>query len=194
MKLVFATNNQHKLQEVRQVLPTSINILSLKDINCFEDIPEEQETLKGNALQKARFVKNKYGFDCFADDTGLEIDALKGKPGVYSARYAGPARDFNKNMDKVLAEMSGMENRNARFRTVIALLLNGQEYFFEGAVEGTILNEKRGEEGFGYDPVFQAEGFVDTFAEMDLQTKNRISHRGRAVKKLVEFLNRRSSE
>ena len=192
MELVFATNNQHKLKEVQLLLPSTINILSLKDINCFEDIPEEQDSLKGNALQKAEFVKNNFDFDCFADDTGLEIDALNGKPGVYSARYAGPSNDFNKNMDKVLAEMEGVKNRKARFRTVIALLLNEREYFFEGVVEGRILEEKHGEDGFGYDPIFQPEGFNETFAQMQLQIKNKISHRGRAVKNFVEFLNKHS--
>lgn len=192
MELVFATNNQHKLKEVQLLLPSTINILSLKDINCFENIPEEQDSLKGNALQKAEFVKNNFGFDCFADDTGLEIDALNGKPGVYSARYAGPSNDFNKNMDKVLAEMEGVKNRKAMFRTVIALLLNEREYFFEGVVEGRILEEKHGEGGFGYDPIFQPQGFNETFAQMQLQIKNKISHRGRAVKKFVEFLNKQS--
>lgn len=189
MELVFATNNQHKLEEISHILDQQFNIVSLKDIGCYEDIPETAATLQGNALLKTRYVHEKYRRDCFADDTGLEIDALEGKPGVYSARYAGPGHDHQKNMDKVLAEMSGKKNRNARFRTVIALILADKEYLFEGIVNGSILTEKNGDKGFGYDPIFQPEGYEISFAEMDLKTKNDISHRGNAVRKLVDFLN-----
>lgn len=188
MKLVFATNNRHKLEEIARLLEGKHEIVSLEDIGCREDIPEEQDTLEGNALQKARYVKEHYGYDCFADDTGLEVEALEGRPGVYSARYAGPAKDSRKNMRKVLAELEGESNRKACFRTVIALILEGKEYLFEGRVDGEILREEHGEGGFGYDPVFRPEGFRESFAEMDLDTKNGISHRGRAVEKLIEEL------
>jgi XTP/dITP diphosphohydrolase len=164
-----------------------IQLLSLKDIGCNEEIPEEQATLEGNASQKAFFIYNKYGYNCFADDTGLEIDALNGEPGVYSARYAGEEKSAEANMDKVLAGLLKIKNRNARFRTVISLVIDGIENQFEGLVEGTILNEKRGISGFGYDPIFQPEGFSKTFAEMNLTDKNKISHRGRAVEKLVLY-------
>ncbi len=190
MELVFATNNQHKLEEISQILNERIKIVSLKDIGCDEDIAETEETLAGNALLKARYVKEKYGKNCFADDTGLEIEALDGKPGVYSARYAGPGHNHQKNMDKVLAELDGQTNRKARFRTVIALILDEQEFLFEGIVNGMILTEKHGDKGFGYDPIFQPEGFETSFAEMDLNDKNEISHRGRATRKLAAFLNK----
>lgn len=188
MKLVFATNNQHKLKELQQILGDEFQLLSLNDIGCNEEIPENQETLEGNASEKSFFIFNKYGYNCFADDTGLEIDALNGEPGVYSARYAGEAKNANANMEKVLSKMKEIKNRKARFRTVISLVIDGSEKQFEGVVDGTILDEKRGEEGFGYDPVFKPDGYAQTFAEMDLSLKNQISHRGRAVQKLINYL------
>lgn len=189
MKLVFATNNQHKLDEVRQITaPYGIEIVSLADIHCEEEIPETAETLEGNAWQKAHFVRKNYGMDCFADDTGLEVEALDNAPGVYSARYAGPGHDSEANMQKLLGELVGKENRKARFRTVIALTLGGKEYTFEGIVTGQITTEKRGEKGFGYDPIFIPDGYDKTFAELGDETKNQISHRARAVSKLGEFL------
>ena len=190
MKLVFATNNQHKLNELRKMLGNSIELLSLEDINCFEEIPETHPTLEGNASQKAFYIYDKFGLNCFADDTGLEIEALNGEPGVYSARYAGEEKSAESNMKKVLQKMGEIKNRNARFRTVISLVIDGDENLFEGKVDGEILTEKRGDEGFGYDPIFQPEGFSESFAEMELTEKNKISHRGRAVQKLVAFLNR----
>jgi len=188
MKLVFATNNLHKLHEIKQLLDNSIELLSLKDIGCDDDVPENQDTLEGNAAEKAFFIFNKYGFNCFADDTGLEIDALKGEPGVYSARYAGEERDPENNMDLVLVKMDKIKTRKARFRTVISLVIDGNETQFEGIVDGCILEERRGKVGFGYDPIFQPEGSDFSFAEMPLDEKNKISHRGRAVQKLVEYL------
>ena len=185
-KLIFATNNAHKLYEVSALLPNKI--LSLNEINCTDDIPETADTLEGNALLKARYVYKKFNVDCFADDTGLEVEALDNAPCVYSARYAGEQKNPQDNMNKLLAEMSDKENRNARFRTVIALIINGKEYLFEGEVRGIIEREKRGTAGFGYDPIFTPEGFDKTFAELPLNVKNEISHRGRAVKKLVDFL------
>ena len=191
MKLVFATNNAHKLEEIREMAGGQYEIVSLKEIGCQEEIPEEQDTLEGNALQKARFVKVRYGADCFADDTGLEIAALGGEPGVRSARYAGEGHDSEANMRKVLAKMEGVDDRRARFRTVIALILDGEEHLFEGEVRGEILREKHGAEGFGYDPIFRPEGFAESFAEMSLDAKNAISHRGRATRALIGFLNGR---
>jgi len=188
MELVFATNNNHKLGELQAILGDRVHLLSLKDIGCDEDIPEEQETLEGNASQKAFYVYNKFGYNCFADDTGLEIDALNGEPGVYSARYAGEEKSAEANMDKVLARLFKIKNRKARFRTVISLVIDGTEKQFEGLVEGEILTEKKGGSGFGYDPIFQPKGFLKTFAEMNLTDKNQISHRGRAVEKLVSYL------
>ena len=189
MKLVFATNNQHKLDEVRQITaPYGIEIVSLADIHCEEEIPETAETLEGNAWQKAHFVRENYGMDCFADDTGLEVEVLDNAPGVYSARYAGPGHDSEANMQKLLGELAGKENRKARFRTVIALTLGGEEHTFEGIVTGRITTEKRGEKGFGYDPIFIPDGYDKTFAELGDETKNQISHRARAVSKLGEFL------
>ena len=188
MKLVFATNNQHKLKELQAILGDHFELLSLKDIGCEEEIPEEQPTLEGNARQKAEYIYERYGYSCFADDTGLEIDALNGEPGVYSARYAGEAKDPQANMDKVLAKLKNEGNRKARFRTVISLALDGDEKQFEGIVEGEITRKKRGGSGFGYDPVFLPNGYEQTFAEMDLSDKNEISHRARAVQKLVEYL------
>lgn len=188
MDLVFATNNKHKLEELQAILGDKIRILSLKDIGCNEDIPEEQATLEGNASQKAFYVFNKFGHNCFADDTGLEIDALNGEPGVYSARYAGEEKSAEANMNKVLDKLTKIKNRNARFRTVISLVINGSEKQFEGVVEGEIVDVKKGGSGFGYDPIFKPTGFSKTFAEMNLSEKNQISHRGRAVKKLVNHL------
>ncbi len=188
MELVFATNNRHKLEELQELLGSEIKLLSLGDIGCYEDIPETRPTLEGNARQKSFFVYEKYGYNCFADDTGLEIEALGGEPGVYSARYAGDAKDSEANMKKVLEKLVKINNREARFRTVISLVLNGEETQFEGIVEGAILTEKKGNSGFGYDPVFQPKGHTQSFAEMSLEQKNKISHRGRAVEKLVNFL------
>lgn len=184
-KIVFATNNQHKLEELRSLTSGKIEILSLNDISCHDDIPETSDTLEGNALQKARWVKERYGYDCFADDTGLEVEALGGAPGVYSARYAGDGHDSEANMRLLLHNMEGKDNRRARFRTVIALIENGKEKLFDGIVEGMITEKPSGENGFGYDPIFRPEGFEETFAEMTSESKNSISHRGRAVKKLI---------
>lgn len=188
MKLAFATNNHHKLGEVQKLLGRNIKLLSLKDISFEGEIPEDYETLKENALQKARYIYDRYKINCFADDTGLEIDYLHGKPGVYSARYAGPDCSFEDNMKKVLKELGDTDNRKARFRTIIALILDNVEYFFEGIVEGEILREKSGMGGFGYDPIFKPKGIDQSFAEMELKEKNKISHRGRATRKLIEFL------
>lgn len=188
MKLVFATNNEHKLYEIKQLLDESIELLSLNDIDCKDDIPENQDTLEGNASEKSFYIYNKYGVNCFADDTGLEIEALNGEPGVYSARYAGEQRSAENNMNLVLDKLSIINNRKARFRTVISLVINGRETQFEGIVDGHILKEKRGKTGFGYDPIFQPDESNLSFAEMSLEEKNKISHRGRAVQKLVEYL------
>ncbi|MGQ7867744.1 non-canonical purine NTP diphosphatase [Sunxiuqinia sp. sy24] len=188
MKLVFATNNPHKLRELQQLLGDKIQLLSLTDIGCDEEVPENQETLEGNAAEKAFFIFEKFGFNCFADDTGLEVEALNGEPGVYSARYAGEDKNAEANMGKVLDQLNGKENRKARFRTVISLVIDGEETQFEGIVDGKILEEKQGEAGFGYDPVFQPDGFSESFAEMEAGQKNRISHRGRAVEKLIAYL------
>lgn len=188
MKLVFATNNRHKLYELQSMLGPDVELLGLNDIGCFEEIPEEQPTLEGNARQKAFHVYENYGYSCFADDTGLEIEALNGEPGVFSARYAGEAKDPEANMDKVLQQLEKINQRAARFRTVISLVLEGEETQFEGIVEGEITRTKRGSAGFGYDPVFIPMGFDKTFAEMNIEEKNKISHRGRAVSKLVEYL------
>lgn len=188
MKLVFATNNQHKLQEIQHLLGDSIELLSLNDIGCTDDIPENQETLEGNAAEKSFYIFNKYGLNCFADDTGLEIESLNGEPGVYSARYAGEARSAVQNMDLVLSKMAKIKNRTARFRTVISLVIDGTELQFEGVVKGKILEEKRGTTGFGYDPIFLPEESDLSFAEMSMEEKNKISHRGRAVQKLVDYL------
>lgn len=194
MKLVFATNNQHKLQELKQLLDGSFELLSLNDINCKEDIPENQETLEGNAAEKSFYIFNKFGLNCFADDTGLEIDALNGEPGVYSARYAGEEKSPEKNIELVLQKLSEIKNRKARFRTVISLVINGREVQFEGVVDGHILEEKKGISGFGYDPIFQPDESTFSFAEMSMDEKNKISHRGRAVQKLVEYLTHFKSE
>lgn len=193
MKIVFATNNQHKLSEIRDILGEQFDILSLNDIGCHDDIPETADTLEGNALLKAQYIVEHYGMSCFADDTGLEVDALGGAPGIYSARYAGgEGHDSEANMTKLLAELGENNNRKARFRTVIALLeVNDGEvtqHLFEGIVNGTIIHERKGTEGFGYDPIFQPEGYQQTFAELGMDIKNTISHRARAVKKLAEYL------
>lgn len=193
MKIVFATNNAHKLQEVRQILGERFEVVGLKDIGCHEDIPENAETLEGNALAKARYVKEHYGLDCFADDTGLEVTALGGAPGVHTARYAelfseGITHDSNANMALLLHNLEKKSDRSARFRTVIALIYKGEEHLFEGVCEGEILSERHGTEGFGYDPVFRPTGFDRCFAQMSADEKNAISHRGRATRKLVEFL------
>ena len=192
MKIVFASNNHHKLEEISNLLGSGLELLSLSDIGCLEELPENQDTLEGNASQKAYYLYQKYGYDCFADDTGLEIEALNGEPGVFSARYAGPEKDSDANVELVLKKLDKINHRNARFRTVISLILGGEEFLFEGMVNGTILQERRGERGFGYDPVFQPEGSTLSFAEMDLATKNEISHRARAVAKLADFLKKRS--
>ena len=189
MKLVFATNNKHKLDEVRKITSRHpVEIVSLAEINCFDDIPDTADTLEGNALQKAHYIQEKFGLNCFPDDTGLEVEALNNAPGVYSARYAGPGHDSEANMKKLLHEMEGKENRKARFRTVIALVWNGKTYTFDGIVNGIITTTKRGENGFGYDPIFIPEGYEQTFAELGNDIKNQISHRAKAVEKLDEFL------
>ena len=187
-ELVFATNNSHKLYEVQHLLGDSFKLLSLSDIGFSDEIPEDYDTLELNASQKAWHIYNKYKIDCFADDTGLEVDALGGKPGVFSARYAGEDKDPQANMKKLLNELHGSTNRKARFRTVISLIIGGDEFRFEGIVDGQIILDGRGEKGFGYDPVFLPEGYSITFAEMDLDSKNKISHRSRAVNALVTFL------
>lgn len=190
-KLVFATNNAHKLEEIRAILGDKVEVLSLKDIQCDDDIPETADTLEGNAVLKAEYIYRHYGLDCFADDTGLEVEALNGAPGVYSARYAGgEGHDSEANMRKLLAEMEGKTNRKAQFRTAICLIEGGAEHLFEGVVKGEIIEEKRGASGFGYDPVFMPEGYTETFAEMGSEEKNRISHRARAVQALCAYLNR----
>ena len=189
MKIVFATNNPNKLKEIQSLIPKEIEIISLNEIGCNEDIPETGDTLEANAFQKAHYIKDNFNYDCFADDTGLEIDELNGDPGVYSARYAGPERNANANMNKVLNELKRKKNRKAQFRTAIALILKGEEHLFEGKVEGYISKDKQGNEGFGYDPIFIPENNIRSFAQMSMQEKGAISHRGRAVKKLVTYLN-----
>jgi len=189
MELVFATNNRHKIEELRQIAGPDITLRSLADIGCNADIPETADTLEGNALQKARYVHRMYGCDCFADDTGLEVEALDGAPGVYSARYAGPGHDSAANMSLLLRNMHGITGRKARFRTVIALILNGKEHIFEGTVDGEILESPSGEGGFGYDPVFRPDGWQISFAQASPEMKNAVSHRGRATRKLIDYLN-----
>ena len=189
MKLVFATNNLHKLREVQEMLSNAIEVLSLKDIGCFEDIEETESTLEGNAKLKADYITEKYGFDCFADDTGLEVEALDGNPGVYSARYAGEHGNAEKNMEKLLNELQNKSSRKAKFRTIIALNLRNKQYLFEGICDGEILNEKSGVKGFGYDPIFKPKNASSSFAEMNSEEKNIISHRGIAIQELVQFLN-----
>jgi len=188
MKLVFATNNLNKLKEVQSLIPEHIELLSLKDIGCFEDVPETQLTIEGNAIQKAEYIKAHYGYDCFADDTGLEVEALDGEPGVLSARYAGAQRDANDNMDLLLKNLQLKPNRSAQFKTVVALHLNHKLETFTGICKGEITKTKHGDKGFGYDPIFKADGYDKTFAEISLEEKNQIGHRGKAVKQLVAFL------
>lgn len=187
-ELVFATNNPNKLKEVQAMLGDTFKLLSLQEIGCHEEIPEDQDTLEGNAQQKARYLVEHYGHNCFADDTGLEVSALNGAPGVYSARYAGPQRNSEDNMNKVLQGLEGTADRSAQFRTSICLIMDGKEQLFEGIARGTIRTERSGAEGFGYDPIFQPDAYEKTFAEMDLAEKNLISHRGKAVRQLVDFL------
>ena len=192
MKLVFASNNKNKIQEIQALVPNTFQIVSLEDIGCFEDIPETADTIEGNAILKANYVSEKYGYDCFADDTGLEVDAINGAPGVYSARYAGEQKDANDNMDKLLSELKDKWNRKANFKTVIALNLNGKQNLFTGIINGKIIKEKIGTNGFGYDPIFVADGFDKTFAELSMEEKSTISHRGIAVKELILFLQKLS--
>ena len=188
MQLVFASNNKNKIQEIQSILPESIKILSLSDIGCNEDIPETADTIEGNAILKANYVTQKYGYDCFADDTGLEVEMLNGEPGVFSARYAGEQRNDNDNMDKLLAELDNKTNRNAQFKTVICLNVNSEQHLFTGIAKGEITKEKLGNQGFGYDPVFQPEGYQHTFAQISLEEKANISHRGKATRALIAFL------
>jgi XTP/dITP diphosphohydrolase len=188
MKLVFASNNPNKIKEIQQMLPESITILSLEDIGCTEDIPETAETIEGNAILKANYVTEKYGYNCFADDTGLEVEALNGEPGVYSARYAGEQKNADDNMDKLLLNLKNKDNRKAQFKTVIALNLNNNQYLFSGIVKGNITTIKTGTQGFGYDPIFVAENDTKTFAQLSIEEKAIISHRGIAVKQLILFL------
>lgn len=192
MQLVFATHNKNKLKEVKKLLPASITLLSLDDIGCFEEIPETAQTLTENALLKAKYVKDTYGYDCFADDTGLEIEALNNAPGVYSARYAGPSSNALDNMNKVLEQLKNQNNRKARFKTVIALLLNNEQHIFTGICKGEITKEKVGDNGFGYDPIFKPEGYTKTFAQISIETKNKISHRGKAFRIFNSFFQNNS--
>lgn len=189
MKLVFASNNKNKIKEIQQLVPEHIKVVSLEDIGCDVDIPETAHTIEGNAILKASYVTQHYGYPCFADDSGLEIDALNGEPGVYSARYAGKQRNDDDNINKVLTKLENETNRKANFKTVIALHINGEEHLFTGIIKGTILTEKRGTNGFGYDPIFMADDHSKTFAELTLEEKAGISHRGKAVKQLISFLN-----
>ncbi|UOK43942.1 MULTISPECIES: non-canonical purine NTP diphosphatase [Flavobacterium] len=188
MQLVFASNNKNKIKEIQQLLPDSISILSLEDIGCNVDIPETADTIEGNAILKANYVTEHYGYPCFADDSGLEIEVLNGAPGVYSARFAGPQRSDDDNINKVLDLLKNETNRKANFKTVIALNLNGEQHLFTGIINGKITNEPLGANGFGYDPIFIAEGFSDTFAQISLEEKSAISHRGRATTQLIAFL------
>lgn len=189
MQLVFATNNINKLREVQSLIPNHIKLLSLEEVGCLEDVPETQETIEGNAIQKATYIKEKYGYDCFADDTGLEVDILDGAPGVYSARYAGEQRSSEDNIQKILKNMDNATNRKAQFKTVIALEFKGNQHLFTGICKGKITHQKIGDHGFGYDPIFKAEGYDQTFAEISLEEKNKIGHRGKAVQLLINFLN-----
>lgn len=186
--IVFATNNRHKLEEVSSILSGKYHLVTLNGINCHEDIPETSDTIEGNALMKAKYVVEQYGYDCFADDTGLEVEALDGRPGVFSARYAGEGCSYDDNVTKLLYELNGQNNRKACFRTVIALIMGGKVHLFEGVINGNIIHERRGTSGFGYDPVFIPHGYDQTFAEMPPELKNSISHRALAVNKLAEFL------
>ncbi|MCG2611787.1 non-canonical purine NTP diphosphatase [Flavobacterium sp. SM15] len=188
LQLVFASNNKNKIKEIQQLVPTDIQILSLEDIGCDVDIPETADTIEGNAILKANYVTEHYGYACFADDSGLEIDALNGEPGVYSARYAGLQRNDEDNMNKVLEKLLNESNRKANFKTVIALNMNSEQHLFTGIINGNIINEKRGTNGFGYDPIFVADNYTTTFAELSMEEKSSISHRGKAVKQLISFL------
>lgn len=188
MQLVFASNNKHKIDEIQNLLPTSIQILSLKDIRCFEEIPETADTIEGNAILKANYISDKYGYNCFADDSGLEIDYLQGAPGVYSARFAGEQKNDQDNIEKVLSELKDIQNRKAQFKTVIALNLNNQQHLFSGIIRGSITEMQKGTNGFGYDSVFQPNNYSITFAEMNQDEKSAISHRGQAVAELLSFL------
>lgn len=188
MKIVFATNNPNKILEVQQLLPETIEIVSLESIGCFEEIPETADTIEGNAILKANYVTQNYGFDCFADDTGLEVETLNNEPGVFSARYAGEQKNADDNMNKLLANLSNQSNRKARFKTVIALNVNGKQFLFTGICQGEITSEKSGNQGFGYDPIFKPEGFGETFAQLSIEEKGKISHRGKATAQLIDFL------
>lgn len=194
MKLCMATNNAHKIEEIRPLVPGTVGLVSLEAVGCREELPETGDTLEANSRQKAQYVWDHYGVSCFADDTGLEVEALRGEPGVYSARYAGPGRDARANMELLLRKLEGEENRRAQFRTTITLILDGEAYQFEGVVRGAILGAARGTGGFGYDPLFVPDGYARTFAEMDLAEKNKISHRARAVERLIRFLREREEE
>lgn len=189
MKLVFASNNKNKIKEIQSILNGSIQLLSLEEIGCHEEIPETANTIEGNAILKANYVTEKFGYDCFADDTGLEVTALNGAPGVYSARYAGEQKNADDNMDKLLDALKIEENRSAQFKTVIALNLNGEQHLFTGLAKGNIISEKKGNHGFGYDPIFQPENYSETFAELSSEIKNKISHRALATEQLIDFLN-----
>lgn len=189
MNLVFASNNKNKIREIQSILPETIKILSLEEIGCHEEIPETADTIEGNAILKANYVTERYGYDCFADDTGLEVHALNGEPGVYSARYAGEQRDANDNMNKLLASLHDKEDRSAQFKTVIALNLKGSQHLFTGIAKGEIVFEKSGNHGFGYDPIFQPENYTETFAELSSDVKNKISHRAKATQQLIDYLN-----
>jgi XTP/dITP diphosphohydrolase len=188
MQLVFASNNKNKILEIQSILPDTIEILSLESIGCHEDIPETASTIEGNAILKANYVTQKYGFNCFADDTGLEVDSLNGEPGVYSARYAGEQRNDDDNMNKLLDSLTNKSNRKAQFKTVIAFNLNGKQHLFTGIARGEITLEKLGNQGFGYDPIFKPEEYQETFAQLSLEIKNKISHRGKATQQLIDFL------
>lgn len=193
IKIVFATNNKNKIKEVQKLLPTNIKLIGLEDIGCKDDIPETQHTIKENSIQKVNYINSKYNLDCFADDTGLEISALNGDPGVFSARYAGSERNSKKNIEKVLKNLNNIKNRNARFKTVIALSYKGEILTFEGVCEGVISNEIQGDGGFGYDPIFKPNGINKTFAELSFDEKNKISHRAIAIKKLIDYFNKLKS-
>jgi XTP/dITP diphosphohydrolase len=188
-KLVFATHNKHKLEEVKAILQADINLLSLKDIECLEDIPETADSLEGNALLKAEHIYKHYGYNCFGEDTGLEVEALDNRPGVHSARYAGEGHDSQQNMEKLLHDLEGVENRKAQFRTVIALIEDGEVHYFEGIIKGKITTELSGNGGFGYDPIFMPDGYTQTFAELGKDLKNKISHRALAIEKLKRYIN-----
>lgn len=189
MKLVFASNNKNKIKEVQSILKGSIELLSLEEIGCHEEIPETADTIEGNAILKANYITEKYGYNCFADDTGLEVKSLNGEPGVYSARYAGEQKSDHANMEKLLKALTGEEDRSAQFKTVIALNLNGQQHLFTGIAKGNITFDKSGNHGFGYDPIFQPENYTETFAELSSEVKNKISHRAKATQQLIDFLN-----